>query len=225
MYGTVKCLPMSRRKSISDSGPEPVEVVDHDRARRPGVKSRNRSSWPRIAATFASSVVAIEQVPLGRPPGRIADHPRPAADERDRAAAEALQPEQPEDRDEVADVERVGRRVEPDVAGDRPAGRQTRRQARCRGVQDAPPLELRQQAARPRRRARLVTGWRRRAVSTSGKAPTRSFTPPMLSCGHRCRPASRGASAIDGRSSADRKAGPERPSVRSSSSSSSVMLS
>ena len=75
----------------------------------PGEKSRNRSSWPRIAATFASSVVAVEQVALRRAPGRVADHPGPAADQRDRPAAEALQAEQAEDRHEVADVERVGR--------------------------------------------------------------------------------------------------------------------
>ena len=152
MYGIVKCLPVSRRKSISDSSPEPVEVVDHDRARGPGVKSRNRSSWPRIAATLASSVVAVEQVPLGRTARRVADHARPAADDRDRPAAEALEAEQPEDRHEVADVERRARRVEPDVAADRPAGRQARRQARRRGVEDAPPLELGEQSGQPDRR-------------------------------------------------------------------------
>ena len=42
----------------------------------------------------------------------------------------------------------------------------------------------------------------RRAVSTWREALVRSFTPPMLSCGHSCTPASRAASATDGRSSA-----------------------
>ena len=73
---------------------------------RPGVKSRKRSSWPRIDATFAVERLGVEQVPLGRAARRVADHPGPAADHRDRPAAEALEAEQPEDRDEVADVER-----------------------------------------------------------------------------------------------------------------------
>ncbi len=51
--------------------------------------------------------LAVEQVPLGRAAGRIADHAGPAADHGDRPAAEPLEPQQPEDRHEVADVERV----------------------------------------------------------------------------------------------------------------------
>ena len=183
--------------------------------RLPGVKSRNRSSWPRIAATFASSVVAIEQVPLRRAARRVADHPGPAADERDRPPAEALEPEQPEDRHEVADVERSAGRVEADVAGDRAAGRQAGRAARASSRARIPRQSS--SASRPAGLATAawavaVTGVARRVVSTEpGGRADRSFTPPMLSCGHRCRPPSRGASAIDGRSGAAARTDADRP--------------
>ena len=66
----------------------------------------------------------VEQVPLRRATRRVADHPRPAADESDRPPTEALEAQEPEDRHQVADVERVVRRVETDVACDRTTGRQ-----------------------------------------------------------------------------------------------------
>ena len=116
--------------------------------------------------------LAVEQVPLRRPPRRVADHPRPAADERDRAAAVALELEQAEDRHEVADVERRRRRVEAVVAGDRPAGRQPGRQARRRRVEHARASRARR-GGRPARgrppRCGSVTASRRRAVSTHGR--------------------------------------------------------
>ncbi len=49
-------------------------------------------------------------------------------------------------------MEGIGRRVEPVVAGDRPAGRETLGQAGRRRVEDAPPLELVEQARKARRR-------------------------------------------------------------------------
>ena len=86
---------------------------------------------PGSPATFALELLAVEQVALGRAARRVADHPRPAADERDRPAAVPLEVEQAEDRDEVADVERRPGRIEPVVGRDRPAGRQARRRARA----------------------------------------------------------------------------------------------
>ena len=127
-------------------------------APEPGVKSRNRSSWTADRRDVRLERLAIEQVPLRRPTRRVADHPRPAADHGDRPAAEPLQPEQPEDRDEVADVERRARRVEPDVPADRSPRRQASRQARRRGVQDPPPFEFGQQSARPGLGRAPVTG-------------------------------------------------------------------
>ena len=154
MYGTVKCLPVSRRKSISDSSPEPVEVVDQDRPVRAGREVEEPLELAADRRDVGLERLAIEQVPLGRAPRRVADHPGPAADQRDRPAPEPLQPEQPEDRDQVADVERVRGRVEADVAGDRPARREPGRQPGRRLVEDAPPLELGQQPGQARGRSR-----------------------------------------------------------------------
>ena len=92
--------------------------------------------------------LAVEQVPLRRSPGRVADHPGPATDHRDRPAAEPLEPEQPEDRHEVADVERRPGRIEPDVAGDRRIAGEAGGQPGRRRVQDAAPVELAEQPAR-----------------------------------------------------------------------------
>jgi hypothetical protein len=139
MYGIVKCLPMSRRKSIRRQLPEPVEVVDHD-APAPGVKSRKRSSCDRSDATFASSVArragsARWSDPRDRRscPSRRRP-PRPAA-------AEPLEPEQPEDRHEVptwsdAPTDRTR------CSRDRAAVVQRARQTGRGRVEDAAPLEL-----------------------------------------------------------------------------------
>ena len=163
--------------------PQPIEVVDERRA----IRLRREVEEPLELASDPDDVplqrLAVEQVAFRRPPRRIPDHPGPAADDRDRPPAEALEPQQPEDGDQMADMERIGRRVESDVAGDRPSGREARGQARCRLMQDAAPLEFRQQSVQTRPwRARHRSG--RRAVSTFREAPNRSFTPPMLSCGH-----------------------------------------
>ena len=100
---------------MSDSSPSQSRLLTMTRAPGPGEKSRNRSSCAAERGHVRLERVAVEQVAFRRPAGRVADHPGPAADDRDRAAAEALESEQPEDRDEVPDVERVGRRIEPDV--------------------------------------------------------------------------------------------------------------
>ena len=218
MYGTVKCLPVSRRNSISPRLPEPVEVVDERRrviARREVQEPLQLAADPRHVPLER---LAIEQVPFRGSSRWVADHAGPASHEGDRTAPEALQAEQPEDRHEVTDVERGARRIESDVTADPRVARKAGRQAGRRRVQDPAPFELVEQSAGTRRgrvRHRPV----RRAVSTSGRGDLRSITPPMLSCGLRCRPVSRGASAIDVRSSANRKDGPARPSVGSSSSS------
>ena len=95
----------------------------------------------------------------------------------------------------------VGRRVEAVVAGDRPAGRQAGRQARGSWRAGCPATRAREQSAGPGPRARVTVGAGRVVWTWPGGALDRSFTPPMLSCGHSCTPASRGASATDGRSS------------------------
>ncbi len=131
---------------------QPVEVVDHHRARRP----REIQEALQLAADglrVCRQRLAVQEVPLGGGPRRVADHPRPAADQRDRPPAVALKLEQPEDRHEVADVERRSGRVEAVVAGDRPPGREAGRQARRRVVEHPPPGQLVEQ--RPERRRGL----------------------------------------------------------------------
>ena len=127
-------------------------------------------------------------------------------------------------------MERRRRRVEADVAGDRLArsrvapaspGVVAWRMPRHSSSASRPPSP-----AGPGRAVALVTGDPAQVVSTHREAADRWFTPPMLSCGHRCRPASRGASATDGRSGGDprgtqrndRRHGPSAPSSSSSSS-------
>ena len=90
----------------------------------------------------------VEQVPLRRSSGRVPDHPGPAAHDGDRAPAEALEAQEPEDGHQVADMERVGGRVEADVPGDRTAGRQSVRQPRRRLLEDPPPAQLVEQSGR-----------------------------------------------------------------------------
>ena len=162
-------------------------------------------------ATFAASVSRSSRFRSAERPGRVADHPRPAADQRDRPAAVALELEQPEDRDEVADVERrprTGRsRCSRRSAGRSRDGRQARR--RRRGA--CPASRARRAASRARGavaaepgRAR-VTARLGRAVSTRPEEGL--TTTPMLSCGPTCRPASRGASAIGALGTARRPRG------------------
>ena len=172
--------------------------------RGPGEKSRNRSSCAWIAATLCSRVGTSSRFALGGAPRRVADHPRAAADQRDRPAAVLLEPEQAEDRDQVADVERVRGGVEPDVGGDR-AGRSRgarRGRASWRGGS---------RATRARRAGRARPGRRCRGVSASsvrhtcgerkrhGSGPERgigSSIPCMVSFRPACKPASPGGSAI-----------------------------
>ncbi len=91
-------------------------------------KRRNRSSWARMAGDVVVDLLEGQHRPLGPLAAGVADHAGAAAHQHDGRAAEPLQPGERHDRDEVADVERVGGRVEADVAGD--AGRPRRRSAR-----------------------------------------------------------------------------------------------
>ena len=169
-----------------------------------GVRGREVQEPLELAAQRADvrlERVAVQEVPFGRPARRVADHPGAAAHDRDRPSTEALEAQQTEDRDEVADMQGVRRRVESVVAGDASTGRQAGRQTGCRGVQDAPPLEFREEPGGPGLAARTSQSGAFGSSGVAGRRLTVRFTPPMLSCGHSCTPASRDASATDGRSS------------------------
>ena len=84
--------------------PEPVEVVDHDRARI-GREVEEPFELDADGRDVGFEGGDIEEVPFRGTTRRVADHARPATDHRERPAAEALQAEQPEDGHEMTDVE------------------------------------------------------------------------------------------------------------------------
>ena len=130
MYGIVKCLPTSRRKSSRRTSPSQSRLLTTRAWVAPGAKSRKRASWSRMAWTLAWTARPIEERPLARAPRRVPDQPGRPADQRDRLAAGALEPHQAVDGHEVADVERAERRVEAVVGADRLVRGQARLEAR-----------------------------------------------------------------------------------------------
>ena len=120
---------------------EPLEVVDHDRTARPGEIEevlQLRVNGLRVAGQR----VAVEEVPLRRAARRVADHARATTDQRHRTTAVALEVDQPEDRNEAADVERRAGRIEAVVPGNRPTRSQACLQPIGCGVEHASPAQL-----------------------------------------------------------------------------------
>ncbi len=72
--------------------------------------------------------------------------PGPTTDDGDRPPPGPLQPQQPEDGYEVAGMERIGARIEADVARDGSARGESIGQTGGGGVQDAAPFELLEEA-------------------------------------------------------------------------------
>ena len=171
MYGHREVLAGVAQEIDQRQLAEPVEVVQQHRA-RPGREVEEPLQLPADPRHVRGERLAVQEVPLARPARRVADHPRPAADERDRPAAVALQAQQPEDRDQVADVERRPGGVEPDVAGDRATGRQAGRQPGRGGVQDAAPLEVVEEAPRDRSPGRPSQGRTSSRLDPPGGART-----------------------------------------------------
>ncbi len=102
-----------------------------------------------MPAMLWSSVVAVEQVALLAPSAGIADHARGAAGERVGPMAGELEAAQRDLTEQVADVEAVGRRIEPDVDTDG-TGRQASGQRGPVGrvLHEAAGLELGEQVGR-----------------------------------------------------------------------------
>ena len=84
---------------------QPVQVVDHDRAADARREIQESLQLPAERADIGLEGRRIQQIALQGAPGRVADHARAAAHERDRAPAMALQSKQTEDRDEVPDMQ------------------------------------------------------------------------------------------------------------------------
>ena len=141
-------LPGVAQESDEREISQPIEVVDHHRSAGPGREVQEPLQLAAQRNDVRLQRLAVQEVALRRPPGRIADHPGPPTDQSDRSAAVSLKAEQAEDRHQVADVEGVRGGVEAVVAGDRSACREAGGQPRCRVMQDAPPCQFRQQSTR-----------------------------------------------------------------------------
>ena len=147
MYGIVKCLPMSRRKSIRLSSPSQSRLLTIDAppgpARSRGTARAGRA-LPRRSPRACRGRAGC--APTDRPDGSpIIPVPPPTS-------ATGRPPKRcsrssPKIGTRLADVQRWRRRVEADVAGDRRAGREPRGEARRGRVEDAPPVELGQEPA------------------------------------------------------------------------------
>src|SRR5207247_6669668 len=107
-------------------------------------------------------------------------------DQGDRPAAVALEPDQPEDRDEVPDVEPRRRWVEADVGRDRPVRGESRLQPVRRSMELPAPAHLRNEPRRPgiEPGRRPIGGRHRtggRAVVSATRWGERALTDPMVS--------------------------------------------
>ena len=131
---------------------QPVVVVDQLRRRSgPGVKSRNRASWPPDPGDVAHQRLASSAgrgPPIGTTGRRSCPVPPPTSG--DRPVAVALQVEQPEDRHEVADVQRIGGRVEAVVGRDRAPGASRSARPGRLVLEHAAPRQLLEEARRER---------------------------------------------------------------------------
>ena len=224
MYGIVKCLPTSRRKSISRIGSEPVEVVDHQRRRsRPGgsrgtarAGRGSRRRWPRASRDRAGS--ARSTCPTGRRscPSRRR-RGRPAG----RRAAGAGGARRPGRGGRRGATGRSGRsrcsRRSGAASRDAPAARASCAWSMPRQLELVEQVRRASGPSEPSRRRRHTTLAEPSRPSGAGG----TATAPMLSCGPTCRPASRGGSAIGAASDAGGRAALHRPPSRSSRSRSS----
>ena len=129
---------MSRRKSTSVQRVQPRRVVAHARRVR-SLEVEEPLELAADAVRVRRDLLGREQLPLRRLPARVADHPRPATDERDRPMTEALQMHEHHDRHEAAHVQAVPRRVESDVRRHRPAGQRCRHPVGVLVHQPTPP--------------------------------------------------------------------------------------
>ena len=179
MYGIVKCLPTSRRKSSRRTSPSQSRLLT-TRA-WVGARAEIEEAGELVADGVDVGLDGrpIEKRSLARPTRRVPDQPRRPADHRHRLAARALEPHQAVDGHEMADVERAERRVESVVRADRLVRGQARLQAVRHVVDEAAPAEVRQQR-REASRAHGVTCRRWHASNRPGGTERESM-PSMLS--------------------------------------------
>ena len=114
------------------------------RLRRPRIEVEDALELGLDRGDVVPKGVAVEQVAFLAAAAGVADHAGGAAGQRDRTVTRKLEPAQPELAHQMADVQGVSRRVEPDVDPDR-SFRQPRPQdvAVRRVVHEAARLEIR----------------------------------------------------------------------------------
>ena len=96
----------------------PVVVVDQlGRVRFVGREVDQPLELPADTLLIAAQRLLVEQVALERLAGRVANHARRSADQKDRLMAATLEMLQDHHADQMPDMQRVGRRINPDVGG------------------------------------------------------------------------------------------------------------
>ena len=143
---TVMCLPTSREVEDRERL-GPLGVVDERRLERARLEVQQPLELPLDAGDVVVERGPVEQVALlaARPHGSPT-MPGRSSGQRERAVAGKLEPAQGDLAEEVADVEAVGRRIEPDVDADGTAEPGGRRGSPVGGVlHEAAGLELGEQ--------------------------------------------------------------------------------
>ena len=99
-------------------GVRPVGVVDQCRLERTGLEVEQLAELHLDALDVVPQRLVVEQVAFLAAPARVADHSGGAAGQRERTVTGELEAAHEQLADEVPGVQRVGRRVEPDVQAD-----------------------------------------------------------------------------------------------------------
>ena len=117
----------------------PVGVVDQRRLERTGLEVEQLGQLHLDALDVVPQRVVVEQVALLAAATRVADHAGGAAGQRERTVTGELEAAHEQLADEVADVQRVGRRIEPDVQADVALGQPGSRARRGRWCRESSP--------------------------------------------------------------------------------------
>src|SRR4030095_185137 len=119
---------------------EPLGIIAHERP----ASSREIEELLELVADATNILFDdFERVERSLRPAtaRITDHPRTAANKRDRPIAGSLKMSQPHDRDQMANMEAPGSGIEPAIRGDR-RGREHRMRAFGVLIKQPAPCEL-----------------------------------------------------------------------------------
>ena len=120
---------------------EPVEVVQHHRGVRHPLEAEERAELLPEPLRVGQDLVPILERPFRSLAAGVPNEAGACPQEDDGSVPGPLEVNEPHDRDEVSDLERRGRGVEPRVDGVHLGGERLLRPLR-RVVEEAPPAEL-----------------------------------------------------------------------------------